>query len=129
MTYKVVHMNYFIGHKGALKKMIEAILGSKNAERVLIYVFAREEGYAREIANYYKTGLTPIQKQLDKLEVSGVLVSREVGRARPYVFNPRYPFLNELKSLLEKALSFYPLEERDDLIMNRRRPRAKGKAL
>ena len=109
--------------------MIETLLGSKNAERVLIYVFAREEGYAREIANYYKTGLTPIQKQLEKLEAGGVLASREVGRARPYVFNPRYPFLNELKNLLEKALSFYPQEERDDLIMNRRRPRAKGKTL
>ncbi|MCX6058162.1 MAG: winged helix-turn-helix domain-containing protein [Chloroflexi bacterium] len=109
--------------------MIETLLGSKNAERVLIYVFAREEGYAREIANYYKTGLTPIQKQLEKLEAGGVLVSREVGRARPYVFNLRYPFLNELKNLLEKALSFYPQEERDELIMNRRRPRAKGKTL
>ena len=109
--------------------MIETLLGSKNAERVLIYVFAREEGYAREIANYYKTGLTPIQKQLEKLEAGGVLASREVGRARPYVFNPRYSFLNELKNLLEKALSFYPQEERDELIMNRRRPRAKGKTL
>ena len=109
--------------------MIEILLGSKNAEKVLIYIFAREEGYAREIANYYKTGLTPIQKQLDRLEAGGVLASREVGRTRPYTFNPRYPFLNELKALLEKALSFYPAKEREDLIMNRRRPRAKGKAL
>lgn len=109
--------------------MIEALLGSKNAERVLIYIYSREEGYAREIANYYKTGLMPIQKQLDKLEIGGVLVSRAVGKTRPYVFNPRYPFLNELKALLEKALVFYPEDEREELVMNRRRPRAKGKAL
>src|SRR6266545_1214738 len=109
--------------------MIESLLGSKNAERVLIYVFAREEGYAREIASFYKTDLKSIQKQLDKLEVGGVLVSRTVGRTRPYVFNPRYPFLNELKALLEKALSFYPENEREELIMNRRRPRAQGKTL
>jgi len=109
--------------------MIETLLGSKTAERVLIYIFTREEGYAREIASYYESGLTPIQKQLDKLEAGGVLVSRDVGRTRPYIFNPRYPFLNELKALLEKALSFYPAKEREDLIMNRRRPRAKGKAL
>lgn len=109
--------------------MIEALLGSKNAERVLFYIFAREEGYAREIANYYKTGLLPIQKQLDKLEAGGVLVSREVGRTRPYMFNPRYPFLNELKALLEKAFSFYPAKEQEELTMNRRRPRAKGKTL
>ena len=109
--------------------MIEVLLGSKNAERVLIYIFTREEGYAREVSSFYKTDLKSIQMQLDKFEKSGVLVSREVGRTRPYVFNPRYPFLNELKSLLEKALSFYPQEERNQLLMNRRRPRARGKTL
>ena len=109
--------------------MLETLLGSRNAEKVLIYIFAREEGYAREIANYYKTDLMPVQKQLDKLERAGVLASRNVGRTRPYSFNPRYPFLAELKNLLGKALSFYPQEEHDELIMNRRRPRAQGKTL
>jgi protein involved in sex pheromone biosynthesis len=109
--------------------MIEVILGSKNVERVLIYIYARGEGYAREIARFYETDQLPIQKQLDKLEAGGVLVSREVGKTRPYVFNPRYPFLDELKALLEKALSFYSEKEREELMMNRRRPRARGKTL
>lgn len=109
--------------------MIEVLLGSKNAERVLTYIFARDEGYAREIATFYETDLKSIQMQLDKFEKSGVLSSRTVGRTRPYVFNPRYPFLNELKALLEKALSFYSVKEQEELTMNRRRPRAKGKTL
>lgn len=109
--------------------MIESLLGSKNAERVLIYIFSREEGYAREIANFYETDLKSIQLQLDKFEKSGVLASRSVGRTRPYGFNPRYPFLAELKALLEKALSFYSVKEREELTMNRRRPRARGKSL
>jgi hypothetical protein len=109
--------------------MIEVLLGSKNAERVLLYIFTRDEGYAREIASFYGTDLKPIQMQLDKFEKGGVLVSREVGRTRPYVFNPRYPFLSELKALLEKVLSFYPANEQEELTMNRRRPRAKGKEL
>lgn len=109
--------------------MIEVLLGSKNAERVLIYIFSREEGYPREIARFFNTDLKSIQKQMDKLETGGVLVSREVGRTRPYVFNPRYPFLNELKGLLEKAFSFYPQEEQDELMLNRRRPRARGKTI
>ena len=109
--------------------MIEVLLGSKNAERVLIYILTREEGYAREIAGYYETDLKSIQMQLDKFEKSGVLASRSVGRTRPYVFNPRYPFLTELKALLEKALSFYPAKEQEELTMNRRRPRARGKSL
>jgi hypothetical protein len=109
--------------------MLESIFGSKNAVRVLIYIFAREEGYAREIASFYKTDLKSLQMQLGKFEKSGVLASRTVGRTRPYVFNPRYPFLNELKALLQKALSFYPENEREELLMNRRRPRARGKTL
>jgi len=109
--------------------MIEVLLGSKSAEQVLIYIFAREEGYPREIARYFNADLKSIQNQMDKLEIGGVLVSREVGRTRPYVFNPRYPFLKELKTLLEKALSFYPAAEQEDLQMNRRRPRARGKEL
>jgi predicted transcriptional regulator len=109
--------------------MIESLLGSKNAERVLIYILARQEGYAREIAAFYQTDLKSIQMQLDKFEKSGVLVSRAVGRTRPYVFNPRYPFLNELKALLQKAFSFYSVPEQQELALNRRRPRARGKAL
>src|SRR3989304_5493178 len=109
--------------------MIEALLGSKNAERVLIYIFSRDEGYALESASFYETDLKSIQMQLNKLEKSGVLASHSVGRTRPYVFNPRYPFLNELKGLLIKALSFYPQEEQNELLMNRRRPRARGKTL
>jgi len=109
--------------------MIETLLGSKNAERVLVYIFSRDEGYAREIASFFGVDLKPIQMQLDKFEKSGVLVSRLVGRTRPYLFNPRYPFLSELKALLEKALSFYTAKEQEELTMNRRRPRAKGKSL
>lgn len=109
--------------------MIEVLLGSKNAERVLIYIFARGEGYPREIARFFNTDLKSIQNQMDKFEAGGVLVSRAIGRTRPYQFNPRYPFLNELKSLLEKALSFYPVKEQEELIMNRRRPRSRGKEL
>jgi hypothetical protein len=109
--------------------MIESLLGSKNAERVLIYILARDAGYAREIASFYKTDLKSIQIQLDKFEKNGVLVSHTVGRTRPYIFNPRYPFLKELKSLLEKALSFYAPEEQTELRMNRRRPRSRGKPL
>jgi predicted transcriptional regulator len=127
MTENIRHMTAYFRQKEQI--MIEAILGSKNAERVLVYIFARNEGYAREIASFYNADLKSIQMQLDKFEKSGVLASRTVGRTRPYVFNPRYPFLNELKALLGKAFSFYPDQEQEALVMNRRRPRARGKVL
>jgi len=109
--------------------MLESILGSTSCERVLIFIAAREEGYAREMASFFNTSLAPIQKQLDKLEAGGVLVSRTAGRTRLYVLNPRYPFISELKSLLVKAISFYDAELQNQLLLNRRRPRRRGKPL
>lgn len=109
--------------------MLETLLGSANKERVLLFIYARNEGYPRQIATFYEQSLSPFQKQLEQLENGGVLVSRLVGKTRLYQFNPRYTFLHELKQLLEKALSFYPEELRDQLLMNRRRPRRSGKPL
>ncbi len=109
--------------------MLQPILGSENIERVLVFIFARNEGYASEIAHFFETDLYGIQHQLDKLETGGVVVSRLAGRTRLYTFNPRYPFLTELQSLLDKALSFYPIDVREKLLMNRRRPRRRGKPL
>ena len=107
--------------------MLESIFGSVNCERVLVYLIARNEGYAREIARFFETSLGPIQKQLEKLEAGGVLFSRLVGRTRLYAFDPRCPFLQEINSLMEKLLSFYPEETRVELMMNR--PRRRGKPL
>jgi len=109
--------------------MLEPLLGSTNCERVLIFLAAREEGYLREISDFFETSPAPILKQLEKLENGGVLFSRLAGRTRLYGFNPRYPFLKELKSLLDKALIFYPEDIRARLLESRRRPRRKGKPL
>ena len=109
--------------------MLEAIFGSKNRERVLQFILANGDGYAKEIADFYGTSLDPIQKQLEKMELGGVLVSKSVGRTRLFVFNPRYAFLNELKALLEKAREYYAPKEIERLTMARKRPRRAGKPL
>jgi len=107
--------------------MIEPLLGSTNAERTLLFLLARDEGYPSEIAQLFDTDLYGIQKQMDRLESGGVLACRTAGRTRLYRFNPRYPFLKELRALLEKALSFYPEVEQDRLRIVRQRPRRRGK--
>ncbi|RLA71442.1 MAG: ArsR family transcriptional regulator [Epsilonproteobacteria bacterium] len=109
--------------------MLEAIFGSKNRERVLQFILANGDGYAKEIADFYDTSLDPIQKQLEKLELGGVLVSKNVGRTRLFVFSPRYAFLNELKALLERAREYYDPDEIERLTMGRKRPRRAGKPL
>lgn len=109
--------------------MLEALVGSNNKERALLYLVARGEGYAREIARFFETSLAPIQKQLETLEYGGILCSRLVGRTRLYGFDPRFALLPELKAILEKTLTFYPPEIRDKLLLERQRPRRKGKPL
>lgn len=109
--------------------MLESLLGSLSCERVLIFLAARGEGYPREIARFYDASYYPIQKQLEKLEAGGILVSSSKGRTRLYTLNPRYPFFKELKNLLDQALQFYPEAEREALLVNRRRPRRRGKVL
>lgn len=109
--------------------MLERLFGSTYAALVLLFLVARGEGYASEIARFFQVNLYGVQKQLDRLEAAGVLVSRTIGRTRVYTFNPRYPFLNELKALLTKALMFYPEDLQERLLYNRRRPRRRGKPL
>lgn len=109
--------------------MLEPLLGSVNAERCLVFILTREEGYASEIARFFDTDLYGIQKQLDKLENGGILASYNAGKTRLYRFNPRYAFQRELLALLEKALSFYPADQQERLRIVRRRPRRKGKPL
>ena len=69
--------------------MLRDLIGSVNKERALIFLIARERGYARQIARFFDVPLNPVQKALDGLERSGILVSRAVGNTREYEFNPR----------------------------------------
>lgn len=102
--------------------LLETLFGSKNRERVLIFLQARDEGFAREIARFYETDYYPIYNQLGILEAGGVIVSHKVGRTIIFQFNPRYALLVELRALLEKALSYYPEDLQERLLRNRRRP-------
>lgn len=109
--------------------MLEPLLSSKIKECVLIFLLIREEGYATEIARFFDVDLYSIQNQLDKLEVGGILISRKVGKTRVFAFNPRYALVDELRSLLRKALDFYPQNVKEDLLMSRRRPVMRGPRL
>lgn len=107
--------------------MLESILGNSTIEKVLLYFFVYEKGYAKAMADLFNIPINGIQQQLKRLEDGGVVVSILQGRTRVYQFNPRYPFLNELKNLLGRALLFLPEEEISRYYKNRTRPRRKGK--
>ena len=109
--------------------MLEAVFGSTSAERVLLFLVARGEGYATEIARTFDTNQSQIQKQLDRMERDGLLVNKVVGRTRVYSFNPRFAFKTELEALVSKAIELSPEKLRETLVLNRRRPRKRTKPL
>lgn len=111
--------------------MLEAIFGGKNVEKALFFLLINEHCYGKQLSRVFEQALSPFQKVLDRLESGGILVSFLEGKTRSYQFNPRYPFLPELKIFLAKAYSFLPQEikERYYEPKVRKRPRRKGKPL
>lgn len=107
--------------------MLEGIFGNKTAERVLLHILHYGEIHASAIAQDYKMALNPVKGQLDRFEGSGVLISKEVGRARVYSFNAKSPFTAPVKNLLKIVYDSIPLRDREQIFAERRRPRRKGK--
>lgn len=105
------------------------LITPKTKELILIYLAGRNEGYAREIAKYYNMSLSPVQNQLELLESSGIIYGKNAGKTIIYRFNQRYPYYNELIKFLEKVLLFLPENEKEKLLMTRKRPRRKGKPI
>ena len=63
------------------------------------------------------------------MERDGLLINEKVGRTRVYQYNPRYPFVPEVRAMMEKVLELYPEDIKKELLYNRRRPRKKDKPL
>jgi hypothetical protein len=106
---------------------MKSLFGSLSRERILTFLAAREQGYAREIVAFWGCADRPIKRELNNLESEGVLIAKPYGRTILYSINPRFFLRNELKALLLKIVEAYPPEWKDKLLFNRRRPRAKGK--
>jgi hypothetical protein len=109
--------------------MIEKLFGGKSAEEVLLYFYAFDEGYASEIASFSGFSLNVIQKQLQKFEDSGLLVSKKIDKTRVFFWNPRYYFLDEFKAFIKKVFMSLPENELKKYYEVRKRPRKGDKKL
>ena len=107
--------------------MIEGILGNRTAEKVLLYLQRFDEAHAKEIADVFGVSLSMVQRQLERFERAGALVSLKKGRTRLFMWNPRYAFREELRALLQRALEVLPDSDRHAYFTRRRRPRRTGK--
>lgn len=92
--------------------MLEVLCGSKNAAKILIFLFVNGKCYGSEVARLLKTPLTPVQKALQRLEKGGIIISYYEGKTRVYHFNPAFPLLKELEELLKKAYTLLPPHEK-----------------
>ena len=109
--------------------MLEVLFGTKTRELTLQYLLTFKEGYAREVAKYLDISLPSIQNQLKNFEEAGLALSKMQGRTKVYFLNPRYTFLEELTTLLEKAKLYYKPELKEKFDMQRKRPRRPEKPL
>jgi predicted transcriptional regulator len=107
--------------------MLELIFGNKTAERIFLHIFHYGEIHASAIAQDYNISLTPILNQLNRFELAGILVSKEVGKARLYSFNPKSAFTKPVKELIKIVYQNIPLNEKEKIFNKRRRPRRKRK--
>lgn len=107
--------------------MLEPIFGNKIIERIMFSLLVYENGYIRGIANLFGIPVRGVVQQLKRLEDGGVVVSQKKGKIRLYQFSPRYPFLAELKVLLQRAMDVLPQSEIEKYYRMRTRPRRKGK--
>lgn len=109
--------------------MLEGLFGNVTIEKILFFLYVYAEGYPLGMARVFGVPVNKIQQQLKRLENGGVVVSRLVGKVRLYTFNPRFPFLKELKELTAKAYEFVPEKEKERYFRMRKRPRRAGKPL
>ncbi|HSW86005.1 MAG TPA: winged helix-turn-helix domain-containing protein [Rhabdochlamydiaceae bacterium] len=111
--------------------MLEKLFGNAVIEKILFYLFVNERCYASKLRAIFAIPLYSVQNALSRLEQGGVIVRHAEGKTQIYQFNPRYPFLSELKAFLKKAYAFLPEEYRHQFyeIPIRKRPRRKGKPL
>src|SRR5579885_1691023 len=103
--------------------LLSGLFGSDTAEKVLLYMENYGSGYPRGISVTFEVPVSQVQRQLERFEREGLLVSRLVGRTREYRWNPRYLFLEELKALLGKALANLPESYQSRYFRQRVRPR------
>lgn len=111
--------------------MLEKLFGNVVIEKALFYLLLNQSGYATEIKELLNIPLYSIQIALTRLEQGGIIVRQAQGKTQVYQYNPRYPFLKELKAFLTTAYKSLPEDMRKRLYEApvRKMPRRKGKPL
>ena len=81
-------------------------LFAKVQQRVLAVLFGNPQRsfYANEVIGLARSGTGAVQRELARLEASGLVNVTRVGKQKHYQANPRSPLFEELRSLVLKTV-------------------------
>jgi predicted nucleotidyltransferase len=88
------------------RKSLADALFTKTQQRVLGVLFGQPERsfYASELIRLARTGSGAAQRELARLEESGLVISRRVGHQKHYQANSSSPLFAELRAIVEKTV-------------------------
>ncbi len=107
--------------------MLDKILGSDIAMKIMLHLVHYGEIYPSAVAKDYELSLSGVQKQFQRFEEAGILVSKLVGKSRVYIFNKKSPTAKPFIELVKVYYDGLSLEDKEQLFAARRRPRRPGK--
>ncbi len=94
------------GSRNARRKSLADALLTKTQQRVLGMLFGRPDRtfYASELIREAGTGSGAAQRELAKLEGSGLIVARRIGHQKHYQANANSPLFSELRNIVLKTV-------------------------
>lgn len=106
MIKPILGMSRSISKSVRRPSLADAIF-SKTQQRVFRLLFGQPDRsfYASELIKQAGTGSGAAQRELIKLEESGLAVVHRVGRQKHYQANPKSPLFNELRSIVSKTIA------------------------
>ena len=107
--------------------MLEKILGSDTAMKIMFHLVHYGEIYPSAVAKDYQISLSGVQKQFERFEEAGILVSKLVGKTRVYFFNKKSPTVKPFMEFIKIYYDGLSLEDKEKIFVERRRPRRPGK--
>ncbi len=107
--------------------MLDQILGSETAQKIFLHLFHHGESYPSAVAKDFNVTLGQVQRQFDRFEQAGILISKLSGKTRIYQFNKKNPMTGPFIELVKRVYESIPLAEKEELFHVRRRPRRAGK--
>src|SRR5688572_17631567 len=92
-------------HRSGRRSLADALL-TKTQQRVLRVLFGQPERsfYASEVIRDASTGSGAAQRELARLEESGLIVTRRIGNQKHYQANAASPLFSELRNIVLKTV-------------------------